>query len=475
MTTGATYTPPDHLWAHQREAFNFIAPLDRGMLAMDMGTGKSATAIALLEAWDCRRVLVLCPKSVIPVWPAQFQRFATHAWKAVPLDTGSMKQRARKMTAATGDRIVVILNYDVLPRGEMGKPIMDMKWDAVVYDESHKIKRAAGKTSLFCSRLSDRVGHRLALTGTPMPHSPLDIYAQFRAVDKSVFGASNTTFKTRYAVMGGFQKHEVVGYRNMEDLHRRMYTRTYRCRTADVLDLPEFIDVERYCELSPEELRIYKSMEKEFYAELEAGLITADNALVKLIRLAQITGGFCKLESGEIIATGTTKAKLFAEVLEELHSGYDDRQEPVVVFARFHNDLDLIHATAREGGFTTSELSGRRNDLAAWQAGETDILAVQLQSGGVGIDLTRARYCVYYSHEFSLGNYEQSRARVHRPGQTRAVTYIHLLAVKTIDVQIQRALAAKREVVKYVVDTMRGIGEMVDDAVDLARNIFGAE
>ena len=441
---------PAHLWKHQQAAFDFILPLGKGMLALDMGTGKSATAIALLEEWGCKQVLIICPKSVIPVWPKQFLQFAKEQWAILPLNEGSLVKRSKQIKAASAERLTVVLNYDVLPYSAINKTILEKQWDCVIFDESHKIKSAAGKTSRFCSRLSDRVPHRLALTGTPMPHSPLDIYAQFRAIDKSVFGKSNTTFKARYAIMGGFQNHQVVNFRDLDDLHQRMYTMTYRCRTQDVLDLPEFTDVERYCELDKDEAKLYKSLEKELCAEIAEGLITADNALVKLIRLAQVTGGFCKTEDGQIVETGDTKAQLLAEVFDEFN-----QQEPVIVFARFHHDLDTIHTVAQAAGYTSSELSGRRNGLASWQSGDTDILAVQLQSGGVGIDLTRARYCIYFSHEFSLGNYEQSRARVHRPGQTRPVTYIHLIASKTIDEQIQKALAAKEAVVRYVVDTLR--------------------
>ena len=75
-----------------------------------------------------------------------------------------------------------------------------------------------------------------------------------------------------------------------------------------------------------------------------------------------------------------------------------------------------MHEAAKRTGRTSSELSGRVNTLPEWQEGKTDVIAVQIQAGGVGIDLTRASYCVYYSVGFSLGDYEQSLARVHRPG-----------------------------------------------------------
>ena len=82
---------------------------------------------------------------------------------------------------------------------------------------------------------------------------------------------------------------------------------------------------------------------------------------------------------------------------------------------------------------TARELSGSRHELEEWQDGAGQVLAVQIQAGGLGVDLTRAAYCIYYSLGFSLSEYEQSLARVHRPGQTRPVAYYHLIAEHTVD------------------------------------------
>ena len=125
--------------------------------------------------------------------------------------------------------------------------------------------------------------------------------------------------------------------------------------------------------------------------------------------------------------------------------------EAMVVFCRFHHDLDNVHAQAEALGVRSLELSGRRDQLAEWQ--EVDgppMLAVQIQSGGLGIDLTRARYAVYYTIGYSLGELDQAKARVHRPGQTRKVTNVFMQASKTIDEGIYRSLRNKRSIVEFV-------------------------
>jgi SNF2 family DNA or RNA helicase len=101
-------------------------------------------------------------------------------------------------------------------------------------------------------------------------------------------------------------------------------------------------------------------------------------------------------------------------------------------------------------GYATLELSGRRDELKRWQDGEAQVLAVQISAGGVGVDFTRARFAMYYSLSFSLGEYDQALARVHRPGQTRPVEHIHLVARNTVDVKIMRALEKRAEIVQSI-------------------------
>ena len=99
-------------------------------------------------------------------------------------------------------------------------------------------------------------------------------------------------------------------------------------------------------------------------------------------------------------------------------------------------------------------MSGERKDLERWQAGDAAILGVQMQSGGVGIDCSRAAYAFYYSLGYSLGDYEQSLARLRRPGQTRCVRYYHLVCQGTVDEQVYAALRERRNVVDAVLQKL---------------------
>jgi SNF2 family DNA or RNA helicase len=255
--------------------------------------------------------------------------------------------------------------------------------------------------------------------------------------------------------MGGFQGHQILSYRNQEMLHNKIFLIGYRVMSKDVFDLPEFLPDTRTCELSPKERRIYRQMDTEFYAEIESGEVTAANALVKLLRLQEITSGY--LDKQPI---GDSKKKLLADVMEDF-----DPKEPLVVFARFTNDLRAVKEVAEAQGRKYAELSGSENQLSQWQVGNYDVLGVQIQSGKEGVDFTRARYSIYYSLGFSLGDYEQTIKRLGRPGQLRAGMYIHLLAKESVDFKVMKALEQHRDVVASVLDQYKGINEP-DDVKD---------
>jgi SNF2 family DNA or RNA helicase len=459
MSTAIRTTP----WRHQAEALSFVQQLQgrgrRGaMIAAVMGTGKSAMTVYLCAEQGFRLILVLCPLRVVQVWRPQFQMHSAVPFKVVSLDDSFANVRSKRdeaerqirLAEAQGVPAVIVINYDSAWRTPFAEWALLKKWDLVVADEIHRCKAPGGKASRYLARLGKAARYRLGLSGTPMPHSPLDVYGYFRFIDATIFGWSFHKFRQHYAVMGGYQNHQVVAYGNLDELNRKFYSVTFACG-KDVLDLPPEMHITYTCQLGPEARKVYRSLERDLIAEVQSREITVANALVKLLRLQQITGGNIRTDDGADVLIDSAKSNLLRDVLEDVAA-----DESVVVFCRFHKDLDTVIRVAEETGRKSLELSGRTDDLKRWQAGEASVLAVQIESGGVGVDLTRARYALYYSLGFSLGSYEQSLARIHRPGQTRPVEYIHLLAEGTVDEKVMAALGRRADVVHTVLQQMKG-------------------
>jgi SNF2 family DNA or RNA helicase len=447
-------------WLHQTQSFwfaeNRLAAQGGAMLALDMGTGKSKVAIDLVNHFQCQRILITCPVSVMDVWPDEFER---HSEMAAAVHVCDRKHSVARRVREASDFLVVrdlpdhikvvVINHEAIWRAPFGKWALEEDFDMIILDESHRAKSAGGKLSRYLGRWPSQSHqtYRLALTGTPCPHSIDDMYGQARFIDPSVHGTNHQVYKAQYMMMGGYGNYQVVGFKNTDDWWEKFHSMAIQVKADDVLDLPEAVHTNRYCTLEGEELDAYKDMKDLLVAKVKDGTITASNALVKYMRLAQIVQGVTTDTMGNEIVLGDSKCNLLIDTLKDI-----DKNEPVVVFCRFRCDLRSIGAAARACGRQCFELSGDANELAAWKeaAEYGPVIAVQLQAGGVGISMVQAKYCIYMSKDFSLGNYEQSLARVHRPGQDRNVTYIHLVAKGTIDETINKALAQRKDVVEAI-------------------------
>ncbi|MCL5744350.1 MAG: DEAD/DEAH box helicase [Acidobacteria bacterium] len=446
-------------WRHQKAAFQFTldkfrAGLRGVLLAMGMGTGKSLVACMLVLHLMARRVLICAPLRVVPVWVTQFERHVGIPVIMVALDeeyssvAKKQEEAAEKMKLAQvlGQPFVVVVNYDSAWRDPFAAWAEKVTWDLVIADEAHRIKSPSGKASLFFKRLRAHALHRVALTGTPMPHGPMDVYAQFRFLDVTIFGPSFTAFRAKYAVMGGYQRKQITGFQNLEDLQAKMSRVTFKVGD-EVLDLPPATDVTYHCVLTGEAARIYRELDEDFVSWVQSGgaAVTAANAMVKILYLQRVTGGCIKTDDGVVHRIDSSKQKLLADVLEDI-----GKEEPVVVFCRFTADLLAVHEVCRQLELSSMELSGHRDELKRWQEGEAQVLAVQIDAGSEGVDFTRARYSIFYSVGYSLGKYDQARKRTHRPGQTKPVTHIHLIARGTVDVKVMRALEKRADIVQSI-------------------------
>lgn len=449
-------------WKHQLEGYAFAAAMPAAMLAMAMGTGKSKVVVDLVcNMSGGPAVLIVCPVSVRAVWRREFETHAGRPCNVIVLENGSVKtkqQAAEKflslaaIQSPNGPRVVVV-NYETAKREPFDEWSCSRRWAMAVLDESHRAKGYNSDTGKYVEKLGRVADKRLCLSGTPMPHSPLDLFAQFRFLDRGLFGSSYHHFRNRYARMNEMFPGKVDAWLNQDELAERAGLLTYQVG-ADALDLPPVQHHDRRFTLGTKAATFYRELQEELIAEVQGGTVTAANALVKLLRLAQVTSGYTvEDETEKVHSLDDGKEQLLADLLYDL-----PEREPVVVFCRFKYDLAAIRRVTETLGRRYAELSGSRKDGLtdrATMAPDCDVVGVQIQSGGVGIDLTRARYCVYYSPNWSLGDYEQSMARVHRPGQTRPASYYHLIASETVDDVVYRALRARKELVQAVIEGMK--------------------
>jgi SNF2 family DNA or RNA helicase len=443
-------------WKHQAGAFSFSYDRTAALIDAFMGTGKSKITTCLVDNWSCRLILVICPCAVRGVWRRELEKHSPRNWLVSVLDHSSVAKKVAAMlldielAQARNLPLCVVVNYESIWREPLAARMLSTHWDAVIADESHRLRGAQSAVSKFCAKLYKNSTRRLGLTGTVMFHSPMDVFGQLRFLDRGLFGSSYHRFRSRYAVSGHFGADHIVGYRNQDEMARLLALVTHTIG-REVLDLPDVQHIDIPIELAPKTRRLYDEMEQESIVEVKEGTITAANGLVRLLRLQQMTSGFSETEDGITSEIGTEKADVLLDLLEDV-------DEPIVVCCKFRHDLDVVKGVAEKLKRVYGEISGRRKDLTehSTMPDNIEVTAVQIQAGGVGIDLTRARLCVMYSVGYSPGEIDQFLARIHRPGQTKNVVYYHLICQKTVDQAIYKAIQSKRDVIEVVMSYLRG-------------------
>lgn len=476
-----SYTEP---WSHQLRAFWFLYhklglatpdPKGGALLAMDMGTGKTKVSIDLIQnlpGCGGKFVLVTCPLAVVATWPDEVKtHWAGSPVRVLALSRGSVAKRAAEakrnveQAKQLGQTCIVVINHESVWRPDFRKFVLSQRPDLLIVDECHRAKSPGGQLSKFLGLLHNRVPLRIGLTGTPMPRDHMDIYAQARFLDQTHFGTSAAMFQARYGQWvdiktGKKDKRgkeivakKLVSIRNKAEMEGKLDRLSYRVMADDVLDLPPAVFGERRCVLDSKERAAYEEFKRELLVQLESGYLSASNGLTKLLRLQQIVQGYVEDDDGNVNCVGTSKKKLLKSVLEDL-----DKDDPVVVFCKFHTDLDQVADVAADLERGCLELSGRVNQLEEFKKGGGPIIAVQIQSGGVGVDLSRAKYSVYFSPTYDMGAYEQSLRRTRRPTKHRhdSFFFYHLVAEGTVDAMIYRALRSKKNLVESVLQGIKG-------------------
>ena len=415
-----------------------------------------------------KKVLIVAPTSVCAVWPKEFNDYADFKY-TVKVLLGDKKSRIKALDDL--DKFpfqalkVAVINYESTWREDIFDRLLAFDADMIIADESQRIKTHDAAQSKAMHQLGDKARYKLILSGTPVQNEAVDIFSQYRFLDPTIFGMNFYAFRGRYCVMGGFNRKQIVQYRDLDALIKKEHSIAYRVTKEEALDLPEQTFENRYITLSKKERNIYDKLRRDSFAELDGGgTITATTVLTKLLRLQQFTGGFLVEDDAarpQLVSRG--KLDALADILQDY---VVEGKKKLVIFARFIPEvmeiIKLSNDMVGKHGMKTVAIYGdikkelRGDIVQQFQTDPTTMVFVgQIDTAGTGITLTAADTCVYYSENFNYATYEQSLSRIHRIGQRHPCTYIHLVAEKTVDELILKSLAAKEDLAKTIVDDWR--------------------
>lgn len=346
--------------------------------------------------------------------------------------------------------IIEVINIDTLGRRDAvssTKTLADVVLDGVrrynphlvVIDESHRVKGHTSNVSRLADRIGQIVSRRIILTGTVMPAGPLDVFSQWRFLDPYAFGdldddgvrrrATFQRFQSRFAVMGGYLGHQVVGYRNMDDLQTIMGQRAAVVLKKDALDLPPVIETVVPVMLSPAEKKAYMQMKKNlsvmFAGAATGPTATVSNRLVQIMRLRQITSGHLPDDQGIVREVGTSKADTIASLV---HDTLIDEKR-IVVFTLFTHELHMLKQKIERKGTRVETISGathndermaiRRRFGNLQDHPERVVLIAQIKTLSLAVnELVTSQNIIFGSLSQQRDDLIQAIDRLNRIGQT---------------------------------------------------------
>lgn len=444
---------------HQKRATLRIVKHGNYALFMDPRTGKTKTIVDAVGIWSLlkrvRTVVVVTTLDGISVWQEEIEThfpFTAHV-KAIGEDVV-------KFGNSPPVTKFFLLNYDQYrsrrrPHRAWVYAVAQAieKWspDLIVFDESHKLKRAGGVTAQIAWRSVRRMRKKRAdgqpfvvlATGTPNPKGWIDIFAQFRVMDDTILGTAKSDFEDDHCVYGvGSRRFTIIKYRNIRALKRKIRAHSFVISEERAFpDAPPQLWQNLPVTLPLEARRIYEDMAEELVAYFDGGVIEAANAGARRMRLLQITGGFTT--DGDPLH----RAKL--EVFESAMRELAERGERCVVYARFIPEVEALSESLERLKVPHRAITGavsrldRRRAREALLGGSVSTLVFQVATGSEAIDLASASEILFYSLPDGWKDYWQATRRVRGPKQTRATRYRHILASRTLDRNVLRTLQAR--------------------------------
>ncbi len=449
---------------YQRKGLDWLSFLRKfrfgGVLADEMGLGKTLQALTMLyleiEAGNKLPSLVVCPTTLVWNWQEEFKKFLPNV-KVLVLNGNHRRDLFKNI----GEAQVLITSYPLLRRDiELYKKIL---FNYVILDEAQNIKNRNTQNAQVAKEL--KASMRLAMTGTPVENSIMDLWSIFDFLMPGFLGGAEK-FKRRYETpITKFQDKE-----QLAKLSSRILPFVLRRLKRDVIkDLPQKIEQISYCELEPTQGKIYAQMVE---SARQIALKSVDEngfeksrmlILTLILRLRQIC---CHpLIAGVDLKHRSVSGKmeLLKETVGELLAG----GHKVLIFSQFVSMLKIMEDYLKHEDIAYAYMDGssrdRQEEVERFNNDPAlKVFLLSLKVGGVGLNLTSADTVIIYEPWWNPAVENQAIDRVHRIGQQNSVLAFRLITKGTIEEKMLELQNRKRFLMDALVLSEDSIGKKLD-------------
>jgi superfamily II DNA or RNA helicase len=426
------YNPHDY----QKYAIDFIEKNPQAAVLLECGLGKTSITLTALndmmfDRFEVRKVLIIAPIRVCKnSWAAEIGKWDHLKGLTYSLVLGNREQRLAALRKKADLYIINRENVQWLIE-ETGMPF---DFDMVVIDELSSFKNHQSKRFKALRKIRPFVKRIVGLTGTPCSNGLMDLWAQFRLLDKGErLGKRIGQYRDAYFTpdWNGFTYSPRPGAE--KEIYGKIADISISMKTTDHLKMPELVSVSDPVIMSEAEIKAYRKLEKEYTLPLLHDDVTAANAAVLCGKLVQLASG-CVYDDG---GTPTIIHSRKLDALEDLLEAQNGK--PVLVAYWYQHERERIKAR-----FDVREIKTDQ-DIADWNDGKIAVALIQPSSAGHGLNLQDGgSTIIWFTMPWSLELYQQTNARLWRQGQNADTVVIHhLTAAGTIDEDIMDALESK--------------------------------
>lgn len=414
---------------YQKTGYRWLKTLEKhgfgGILADDMGLGKSIQVIALLlSEKPTRPSIIVCPTTLILNWVGELNKFAPQL--KVLAVMGSFEER-KKLLENSGDYDVVITSYELIRRdGELYK---NLDFTYAIVDEAQFIKNPETKNAKAVKTLKS--SYRFALTGTPIENSLAELWSIFDFIMPAYLG-SYPKFKESYE--SEILKGNDSAYTRLKKLVSPFILR--RLKSAVLSELPPKMESNVLGGLEGEQQELYKANLALVKKSVSGESVNKVVVLSMLTKLRQL----CCHPSLVYSDYKGNSAKL--EMCLELLQSATEGGHKVLVFSQFTSMLDVLRQKLVEMNLSHYVLKGdtpkteRMRLVNRFNTDDTKVFLISLKAGGTGLNLTGADVVIHYDPWWNESVMNQATDRAYRIGQNRSVQVYKLILKNTVEEKI---------------------------------------
>lgn len=453
------------MYEHQKQAVNKLKTIKVGALYMEMGTGKTRTALELIAQryndGKIDHIIWLCPYSVKQTIEMDIHKH--------------MDGNDLSMFTICG---IETLSSSIRENVRLLKLVRSRRCFLVV-DESNLVKNVKAKRTQSVLRLTEDCPYRMILNGTPVSKNEADMFAQWQILDWRILGyRSFWSFSRNHVVWDENIRGKIKEVKNVDYLTRKIAPYTYQVTKGECLDLPRKTYGTEYYDLTSEQWIHYANVSEVLLFDLDEFVPSTVYRL--FTGLQNVISGFWVDPTKKHFITrpffknplDNPRIQKLLEIVERI----DDQK--IIIFCKYTREINEIVGILNEryGSNSAVPFNGeirqkeRQNNIEQF-SNDSHFFVANKVTAGYGLNLQFCNYVIYYNNDWDFATRSQSEDRVHRIGQTENVHIIDICAANTLDERILKCLQRKEN----MVDAFKSYIDSIKDKTQLREWISGGD